>query len=132
MSFTPAVFNTAYFDESRFNVYTQSLQIYHEQTMTRKIRCEGSADPSTGKLTVTYLEATITGRVCPMAPQEERELPPGYADRGLSIVETVDGLTSQDHLIVNSVEYLIHPPIEYWIGESFAYRSAVIERLAVT
>ena len=132
MSFTPAVFDTACFEESRFNVYTQSLNIFYEQTMTRKIRCEGSVDPSTGKLTVAYLEVTISGRVLPMTPQQERELPSGYAEQGLSIVETMDGLANQDHLIVNSVEYLVHPPIEYWIGESFAYRSAAIERLVVT
>jgi len=132
MSFTPAIFDTARFDESRFNVYAQSLNIYEEQTMTRKIRCEGSADPSTGKLTITYLEATIKGRVLPTSPQKERELSSGYLEQGLSVVETVDGLANQDHLVVNSMEYLVHPPIEYWIGESFAYRSAIIERLAVT
>jgi len=132
MSFTPAVFDTACFEKSRFDVYTQFLNIYHEQTMTRKIRCEDSVDPSTGKPTITYVEATISGRILTTTPQETREFPSGYAARSLSIVETLDGLASQDHLIVNSNEYLVHPPSEYWIGEGFAYRSAVIERLVVT
>lgn len=132
MSFMPAIFDTACFDESRFNVYIQSLNIHEEQTMTRKIRCEGPADPSTGKLTVTYIETILTGRVLRASPQEGKELLSGYADQSLFAVETVDGLVNQDHLIVNGVEHLVHPPVEYWLGESFAYRSAVVERLAVT
>ena len=128
MAFYPGIFDTAKFDESRFDV-VKPIRLPQLQTITRKRRVEGSRDPNTGKPIVTYVEETVQGNMRPLNPNELQRLPAGAIAENFLMLITQDGFKMLDRALFNSVEYEAHNIAETWLGDSFAYRSIFLKKV---